>query len=120
METKVAIKTTEDVYTFLKNKIVTGEYKPSERLAESTLATNLKVSRNTVKNALLMLQKENLVEIEKHKGAFVKAFTLEEILNYLEIREVLEGIIIKSVVTEITDKSLEKLENIIEEMETKI
>lgn len=117
MRANNAIKSTEDVYTYLKDKIVTGEYKPSEKLVESILATELKVSRNTVKNALLMLQKENLIEIEKHKGASVKAFTLDEVINYLEIREALEGIIIKSVVSEIQDEDLEKLEHIIEKME---
>ncbi|MDC3424217.1 GntR family transcriptional regulator [Aquibacillus sp. 3ASR75-11] len=111
------LNTTDKAYTYIKKKIMNGDYKPSEKLVESQLATDIGVSRNTIRNALVILQKENLIEMEKNKGAKIKAFTLEEINNYLEIRLALEGVIGRSVAANISDDSIEQLEQILQEME---
>jgi DNA-binding GntR family transcriptional regulator len=108
----------ELVYTFIKERILDGTYRPSQRLTEHELCEQTGVSRNTIKKALLKLEQENLVEIETNKGAFIKAFTLEEIVNYLEIREVLEGLAIKSAAKKISEDQLNRLEEIINEMES--
>jgi len=111
---------TETTYSYIKTRILEGILKPSEKLVESQLAKEIGVSRNTLKNALLILEKENLVEIEKNKGAKVKAFTLDEITNFLDIREALEGVIVKSVAVHITDESICELESILNKMEALI
>jgi len=107
----------EIAYDFIKSRILSNEYKPAQKLIESQLSSQIGVSRNTVKLALLRLEKERLVEIEKNRGAIVKAFTLEEVLNYLEIRIYLECLIIKSAVLNINDAQLKKMEEIINQME---
>ena len=107
---------TETAYLYIKNKILDGTYKPTQKLTEIQLAEMIGASRNTVKNALLKLQQENLVTIEENKGATIKSFTLEEVSNYLEIREVLEGLVAKSAAINISDTALEELGNIFKEM----
>lgn len=114
------MNSSESAYNYIKTRIIRGEYKPSEKLVEMQLAKEIGVSRNTIKNALLMLQKENLVDIEKNKGAKIKSFTLEEVLNYLEIREVLEGVIAKSAALHISAERLNELELILKKMESLI
>ncbi|ETI69947.1 GntR family transcriptional regulator [Neobacillus vireti] len=106
----------ENAYLFLKQRILDGTYKPSEKLNELELTEAIKVSRNTVKKALLMLEQENLVKMEKNKGAYIKSFTLEEIINYLKIREVLEGLVIKDATVNITASDLHEMENILQTM----
>lgn len=108
---------TESAYSYIKSRILEGTYKPSEKLVESQLAKTIGVSRNTLKNALVILEKENLIEIEKNKGAKVKSFSLDEIKNYLEIREGLEGIIIKSAALTISEDTISELESIVIKME---
>lgn len=103
-------------YDYIKKRIIQGVYKPSQKLVESELAETIGVSRNTIKKALLSLQKENLVEIEMNKGAVVKAFTLEEVIHYLEIREVLEGLVAKKAAINLTDADLVNLEDILDNM----
>jgi DNA-binding GntR family transcriptional regulator len=107
----------ETVYHYIKEKILDGTYYPSQKLTEQELAETIGVSRNTIKKALLKLEQENLVKIENNKGAFIKSFTLEEIINYLEIREVLEGLVAKTAAKNISEAELQKLEKIFGEME---
>jgi DNA-binding GntR family transcriptional regulator len=108
----------ENAYHFIKEKILDGSYKPSQKLTENELSEVIGASRNTIKKALLKLEQENLVKIENNKGAYIKAFTLEEIMNYLEIREVLEGLVAKTAAKNISDLELTKMEDILNQMGT--
>ena len=99
------VSQTEQTFRFLKEQIMNGTLKPSQKLTETYLAKLCGVSRNTVKKALMMLERENLVEVEPNKGATIKSYTLEEIVNYLEIREVLEGLVARSAARNIGDGS---------------
>jgi len=101
----------DTAYEFIKNNILTGAYLPSQKLIESELSKAINVSRNTIKKALLKLEQENLVLLENNKGAVVKALNLEDVINYFEIREALEGIIAKTAVANITDDQLTQLES---------
>ena len=107
----------EIAYQFIKEKILDGSYKPSQKLTEIELSEVIGASRNTIKKALLKLEQENLVEIEQNKGAFIKSFTLDEIINYLEIREVLEGLVARTAAKNISDAELKQLEEILEQMD---
>ncbi|HEY8529802.1 MAG TPA: GntR family transcriptional regulator [Paenibacillaceae bacterium] len=107
----------EYAYQFIKDRILDGTYRPSQKLNESDLSKLIGVSRNTVKKALLKLERENLVEIEENKGATVKSHTLDEILNYLEIREVLEGLLARRAAASITDGQLRELQEVYLQME---
>lgn len=109
-------KQTDAAYHYIKQRILEGSYKQAQKLNESELAEAIGVSRNTVKKALLSLQQENLVRIEDNKGAFVKSYTLEEVKNYLEIREVLEGLVARKAAGNISDEELNELEEILARM----
>lgn len=109
-------KQTDIAYQYIRQKILDGTFKPSQKLIEMQLAQMIGVSRNTIKKALLKLGQENLVEIEDNKGAIIKSFTLEEVLNYLEIREVLEGLVVRSAIKNISDSDLTRLKNILDQM----
>jgi DNA-binding GntR family transcriptional regulator len=97
-----------------------GTYYPSQKLNESDLSEIIKVSRNTLKKAFMKLEQENLVKIEKNKGATIKSFSLDEIMNYLEIREVIEGLVARKTAENISDLHLETLEGILDKMQEHI
>ncbi|WP_341299320.1 GntR family transcriptional regulator [Lysinibacillus sp. FSL H8-0500] len=107
---------TEIAYEFIKERILEGIYQPSQKLIENDLSLEIGVSRNTVKKALLKLEQENLVVLEKNKGATIKSFSLDEINNFLKIREVLEGLIASDAAQNITEEDLQKLDKILMEM----
>lgn len=108
-----ATNQTTSVYNDLKEKITKGFYSPSENLREVELANYYKVSRNTVKKALLMLESENYVTLESNKGAKVKSYSKEEVLEYLDIRCVLEGFILKLTVPVISQDHINRLEELL-------
>lgn len=106
----------EIAYEFIKERILEGIYQPSQKLVENELAVEIGVSRNTVKKALLKLEQENLIALENNKGATIKSFSLQEISNYLKIREVLEGLIATDAAKNITNEDILQLELILVEM----
>ena len=57
------------VFNTLRDAILTGKLVPGERLMENQLAEKLGVSRTPVREALRMLELENLVELVPRKGA---------------------------------------------------
>lgn len=108
---------TDMAYQYIKQKILEGEFRPAQNLTENQLSEVIGVSRNTIKKALLKLQQEKLVTIVDNKGASIRSFTLEEVINYLEIREVLEGLICRDIARDISHSELERLQITIEQMD---
>lgn len=104
------------VYESLKNKIENGSLSPSESLREVHLANEYAVSRNTIKKALLMLERDTLVTTEQNKSAKVRAYSLDEVLEFLELRSVMEGFITRLACSFLTGNNLLKLEETLKEM----
>jgi len=75
----------------MRNAILAGRYKPSERLIEDRLAKDFNVSRNPVREALRSLASEGLVVLTPRRGAAVAGFSLEEAREMIEVRSNLEG-----------------------------
>ncbi|MGO2136698.1 MAG: GntR family transcriptional regulator [Marinobacter sp.] len=69
MDFKVPNTLAEQIANYLAERIMTGQIQPGERIQEATLATKLKVSRASVKEALYTLERWHLVEITPRKGA---------------------------------------------------
>lgn len=69
MDFQVPNTLAEQIANYLAERIMTGQIRPGERLHEATTATELKVSRASVKEALYTLERWHLVEITPRKGA---------------------------------------------------
>jgi DNA-binding GntR family transcriptional regulator len=107
---------TNQVHQELRQRILDGVFRPSESLTEVALATELGVSRNTIRKALLKLENENLVVIEENKRARVRWFTAEEVMQYLEVRELLEGFVIRQSLPFLGKTELAEMRVILSEM----
>ena len=112
----MAATQTITVYNALKEKIISGVLSTAESLPEAELAAQHGVSRNTIKKALLMLESEGFVTIEQNKGAKVRAYSKREVIEYLEVREALEGLLIRQTVPVITEKEIASLEDCLAQM----
>jgi DNA-binding GntR family transcriptional regulator len=75
----------------LRGAIVDGSLIPGERLKEERLANELGISRTPVREALLILQSEGLVEMVPNRGSFVRMLSTEELLDTYQLRALLEG-----------------------------
>ncbi|MBN7769207.1 GntR family transcriptional regulator [Marinobacter daepoensis] len=72
----------EQIAQHLGQRIVTRDLVPGERIQELKVAGDLNVSRGSVREALLILERRHLVEIYPRRGAVVSKLT-EESVNAL-------------------------------------
>lgn len=110
------MNSTERIFQDLKEQIINGTYPPSFSLTETDLAKKYDVSRNTIKKCLMMLESEGLVSIEHNKSAKVRSYSIEEVMDFLDLREVLEGFIIRNAVQSITAEQIGEMERLMAEM----
>ena len=89
------------VYENLKKRIITYSLKQGDPLNESILSQELKTSKTPVREALQQLEKEGFVENIPGKGSFVSRISFQDIREMFEIREILEGEVIKRAVTKL-------------------
>ncbi|WP_243722741.1 GntR family transcriptional regulator [Actinomadura sp. 7K507] len=74
----------------LRTRILEGGFAPSSPLREISVAAELEISRNTLREALRLLASEGLVSQPPNKGASVKTFTASEVRDIYRTRRVLE------------------------------
>src|SRR5262249_9474561 len=68
----------EDIHALLRERIVKGEIRPGNRLQDVQLAAELGVSRTPVREALLRLEREGLVESDPNRGFFAAPLSRKE------------------------------------------
>ncbi|MCG7346491.1 GntR family transcriptional regulator [Sporosarcina sp. ACRSL] len=90
----VVKKTTlkEQVYDYLKNAIILGEIAPGERLIEEKISETLKVSRSPIREAVRMLEKDGLLDVNTTGGVTVANPTTDDFRNLYEIRVEMESL----------------------------
>lgn len=74
------------VVTSLREAIVSGRLKAGDSLVEATLASELGVSRGPVRNALLELKGEGLVETSANGRAYVTGFERRHLVDLFAVR----------------------------------
>ena len=62
-----------------------GRYQPGERLVAADLAAQFDVSRAPVREALAILVGEGVVEIKKNYGARIRTFSVDELVEIMEV-----------------------------------
>jgi DNA-binding GntR family transcriptional regulator len=82
-------------YRQIRDAIIWWDLQPREMISENQLAKKLHISRTPVREALLRLQREGLVEIKPQRGAFVSPIRVNEVLQARLVREVLEVTAVK-------------------------
>lgn len=75
----------------LRDAILTGYFKPGQRLVEAELCEMMQVSRTSMREALRRLEAERLVTIIPNRGPSVSAISWEEAEQIYAVRAMLEG-----------------------------
>lgn len=112
------MKTRQELVTdAIRMAILKGRFRPGDRLDQTDLAEELRVSRSPVREALRILTAEDLVTHYRHKGTVVTERTISELKELLFIRQLLESAATKRAVAHMTDERLAMLKAIIDEAE---
>lgn len=97
----------EQVYNIIKNEIIEDKLKPGEKLSVEKISKQLGVSRTPVSNALQALERDGYVEIVSQSGTYVRKLSLEDIKSIYELREEIEGLVVRTVTHKVGKDELE-------------
>jgi len=108
----------ETAYAVLREAIVTNALKPGTRLRADDLAKKLGVSKTPVREALRMLQAEDLITMQPGNALTVKSISEEQLIEIYYTREALEGMAARLAAENAGQIELAKLRAIQDEMKT--
>lgn len=106
----------KSIYESLRERILSDDISPGERLVMRRIATEYNSSDIPVREALRMLERDGLVETVPYKGAHVTKLSAREIDETYFIRAHLESIATGLAAERITEATLAKLDVIMEDM----
>ncbi len=98
------------VYNILKDSIINARLIPGAQVSEQELADKLEVSRTPVREALIHLHQEELVEIIPQKGTYISKINEQSVEESRYMREILEVEITKLAVETFPESYLFLLE----------
>lgn len=101
----------------LRAQILSGKYRPGERLNESQIARDFNISRIPVREALSQLQEQGLVMNHERRGMFVMQLTPDEVQQINSLRMVLETEALRLAQARMTPEILAELTDLVEQME---
>ena len=106
----------EQVYEALKTAILSGQVAIGQSLPERELAKALGVSRTPLREALVKLDHEGLVDIQDYKGVVVSRISREEFEAVMQVREILEGHAARLAAEEAPDEEIEIIQALFAEL----
>ncbi len=110
-------KLREVAYHAIKDAILQGTVKPDMPLVEERLATELKISRTPVREALAILEHEGLIEAIPYQGLFVKDITANQFLELYEAVELIEAELAQRAALSIKEQDITALAELLEQAE---
>ena len=86
---------TENIVENLRDSIIFGEIEQGTRITETELAEMMGVSRNVIREAILILSNEGLIVKERNKFSKVIKFEKRDVENIFELRRAVEKAAVK-------------------------
>ncbi|MEX0653864.1 MAG: GntR family transcriptional regulator [Phycisphaeraceae bacterium] len=102
----------------LQEMILSGNYRPGARLVQQDLARRFDVGQGLVREALLELQSNGLVETVDRRGVFVKQIDARMLLESFHVREMHEGLIARLCCGRLNDADHAELTKLAQAMPT--
>lgn len=76
----------------IRKMILGGELAGGEKLTEVSMSERMSVSRTPIREALIVLSEEGLVEYRPNRGYSVREFTIKYVMDAYIVRELLESV----------------------------
>lgn len=108
---------TENIAEIMRERILKGEYKIGEKIKETHVAEELRVSRTPIRKAFKQLEEEGLIEYIPNRGCFAKGFTKRDIEDIYAIRKALEELTTEWAVDRITDDDIDAMKEKCDKMQ---
>lgn len=102
---------------YVRERVLSGDLRPGERVRISAIARELGISDIPVREGVMRLEAEGLLEFETNKGAVVTTLHPHDIEEMFAIRAELEALAVRRASRTINRDQLDHLRDLIEEME---
>lgn len=99
----------EQVVESLREAIQEHRLQAGQRLIERELIEQFNVSRTTIREAIRYLSAQGLVTVVPQKGAVVTASSLENAMDYYEVRAQIEALLVRRFTERASDAQLDDL-----------
>lgn len=109
----VRVTASEEIYQTLRSEILSLRFKPGEELNLQLLSEQLQVSRSPVRDALMRLSGDNLVDIFPQKGTRVSLIDLKQVEEERFLRKSLEESAVRKFMHAQTEAHLKTMEETI-------
>ncbi|RKT35528.1 DNA-binding GntR family transcriptional regulator [Microbacterium sp. AG1240] len=96
----------------IREAILGGEFAPHQRLIEADLSDRFDATRAAVRTALLTLASEGLVERLPNRGARVRAISVDEAIEIVEVRVGLESLCARKAAERVDAEAVEWLRDL--------
>jgi DNA-binding GntR family transcriptional regulator len=110
----------DEVFDRLHERIVTGDLAPGDRVDSGEIADSLGVSRTPVREAILRLDAQGLVERQPYRGVVVTAVDEAAAEEVAALRIHLETLAVRAAVPRLQASDLARLRDLHHELETVI
>lgn len=108
-QVRVGRRTTDLVFRYLQRRIISGELGAGERIDINEVARLLEVSRTPVREALLQLETEGLVDRRPYRGTVVRGVDMGFVAETYALRLYLESLAAQVGASRLTDDDLESM-----------
>ncbi|MCQ2547321.1 MAG: GntR family transcriptional regulator [Clostridia bacterium] len=114
-------KTLKDhVYDYIAEQIADGSLKTDQKIDENAICSQLSISRTPVREALIQLAGDGILENVPRKGYVVKGLSLSDVRELYTVIGCLDGLAVYSALPNLTEKDFRDMEFFIESMEVAI
>ncbi|NRA62638.1 MAG: GntR family transcriptional regulator [Psychrobium sp.] len=121
INTNIVHKTrTQVVLEALRERILSGDIAAGTPLRQSALASELNVSRIPVREALLQLESEGLVNFEPHKGATAAGLCAEQAQELFELRALIETDLLAKSIDKMTQDHFDIAQKLLDKLEASL
>ncbi len=94
---------------YLREQILTGQLRPGTKIDQDEISDALGISRLPVREALIELAHESLIDAVPRRGAFVARLERVDIIDHYRIFGLIAGLAASRAATALTDEQLESL-----------
>ncbi|QIB70129.1 GntR family transcriptional regulator [Aminipila butyrica] len=110
----------DHVYNYIAQQILEGNLLPDEKINENKICQELDISRTPVREALIQLASENVLENVPRKGFVLRKLDSREAAEIYEVVGVLDGYAATLACGKLSEKTLKDMEFYIESMDLAI
>jgi DNA-binding GntR family transcriptional regulator len=108
----------DQVVHLLRDAILGGELVPGERIVESRIARQLRISQAPIREALALLERQGLVVKVHNRGTFVSRVHGRELHELFTLRAVLDAFSARLAASKATSKDVQDLRRLLARMRT--